>query len=251
MKRGVRRLCIILTVLILIEVVIYKWPDQKVSAKLKHLNDIDYYNVILSDNDKEVKPMNVPLIQQLPELPRGCEVTSLAMLLRSAGVKADKIRLAQQIKKDPTPYKNVKGSVYFGDPNQGFVGNMYDKSQPGLGVYHQPIFQLAKQYLHNRVIDMTGEKFNKVEEQLSKQRPVWVITSVSEQPVPQSLWQTWHTEDGLINITRQEHSVVLTGYDENYVYFNDPLDTVKNKRAAKKDFISVWKQFGSQAISYN
>jgi uncharacterized protein YvpB len=48
----------------------------------------------------------------------------------------------------------------------------------------------------------------------------------------------------------KEHSVVVTGYDSKYVYFNDPLDGQKNKKKPLKQFIEGWKQYGSQAISY-
>ncbi|RUQ24224.1 hypothetical protein ELQ35_21975 [Peribacillus cavernae] len=40
---------------------------------------------------------------QYPELPRGCEVTSLAMLLHYYDVKVSKMELADKVKKDPTP----------------------------------------------------------------------------------------------------------------------------------------------------
>ncbi|WP_412095982.1 C39 family peptidase [Bacillus sp. PS06] len=194
--------------------------------------------------------IDAPVIKQFPELPRGCEVTSLAMLLQHAGVKIDKMTLAKEVKKDPTPYKKENGKIYFGNPNFGFVGDMYSFNNPGFGVYHRPIAVLANVYLPDRIIDLTGKDFEEVQKHLSDEKPVWVITNVHYKELPSSLFQTWHTNDGVIDITYKEHSVLITGYDEHYIYFNDPQKGTKNKKAPKDDFIKSWVQMGRQAITY-
>ncbi len=53
-----------------------------------------------------------------------------------------------------------------------------------------------------------------------------------------------------MKITYKEHSVLVTGYDQSYIYFNDPLTGEKNKKAPKQHFINAWKQMGSQAITF-
>jgi uncharacterized protein YvpB len=78
--------------------------------------------------------LSIPPIIQFPELPRGCEVTSLPMLLRFAGVDIDKMTLAQEINK--VPYQE---EGFYGNPSEGFVGNMYTYNEQGLSVYNQPI----------------------------------------------------------------------------------------------------------------
>ncbi len=194
--------------------------------------------------------LNVPIVRQMPELPRGCEVTSLTMLLNYTGIKVNKMTLAKQVKKDPTTYKVVNGKKYFGNPNYGFVGDMYTFKKPGFGVYNKPIAALANQYKPNRIVNLSGQSFESVLNYVSTGHPVWIINTSWFSIVPNSYWQTWNTPQGPVRITMKEHSVVVTGYDSKYVYFNDPLDGQKNKKKPMKQFIDGWKQYGSQAISY-
>lgn len=190
--------------------------------------------------------LNVPTFNQYPQLPRGCEVTSLSMLLTDAGQHIDKMTLASQITKVPY-YSHGK----YGNPHDGFVGNMYSFKYPGFGVYHEPIYTLAKRYLGQRIADMSGCSWSAVESQIRKGRPVWVIANTWFRYLPANQWRTWRTRSGYIHITMHEHSVVVTGYDSNFVYINDPMGGKKNRRLNKKAFISAWQQMGSQTISFN
>ncbi|MCI1882612.1 MAG: C39 family peptidase [Sporolactobacillus sp.] len=191
--------------------------------------------------------LSAPFVSQKPELPNGCEVSALTMLLRSAGVSANKMTLAAQVAKVP-----FSSGGYHGNPNDGFVGNMYHgtRANPGYGVYHGPIAALARKYLGNRVVDLTGSSWQSVERQLEKGRPVWVITSINFVPVPDSAWRTWHTRTGDLKISFQEHAVLLTGYDQKNVYFHNPLESRGGSNTGKALFVAAWKQFGSQAVSY-
>lgn len=195
--------------------------------------------------------LDAPIINQLPELPRGCEVTSLAMLLQYADVDVDKMTLAKQINKDSTPYRSANGKIYYGHPNDGFIGDMYSLSSPGLGVYHKPIAALAEKYLPDSIVDFTGSDFEEIKKHLSNNQPVWVITNSTFKKLPESQFRTWHTPSGTVKITYSEHSVLITGYDETSIYFNDPLTGEKNKKAPIKDFEESWVQMGSQAITIN
>lgn len=196
---------------------------------------------------KESVMLDVKLIEQLPELPRGCEVTSLAMLLDYNGVTVNKMDLAKQIKHDPAPYKKIGNTIHFGNPHNGFVGDMYSFDTPGLGVYHGPIKDLAKQYVGDRVYDFSGSDFKEILYQLNQNRPVWVIINGAYKELPEDAFETWHTKDGPINITMREHSVLIIGYDQEYVYFNDPLN--RHMKAPIKDFEKAWIQMGKQAIT--
>jgi len=187
--------------------------------------------------------LDVPLINQMdaPRLYNGCEVTSLAMMLQFWEIKVTKNELAEEIPR--VPLKNKDGK--YGNPNMGFVGNMEDG--PGLGVYHGPIFELAQSYLNKelKVVDLTNHPFETLIEKVSQGLPVWVITTTDSSPV--STIQSWLTPQGPVDITFNMHSVVITGYDHENIYVNDPYGT-KNKKVNKEAFINAWQQMGSQAI---
>lgn len=193
-------------------------------------------------NEKIV--LDVPLLKQMdaPRLYNGCEVTSLAMLLQFEGLSVSKNELATKITRVPLNYQDGKN----GNPNVGFVGNMEDG--PGLGVYHEPIFKLAQSYVNGRAEDLTKQPFSVVVEKLAAGSPVWVITTSSFAPT--SEFKTWSTPQGPVEITFKMHSVVITGYDQDSIYINDPYGG-KNKKINKESFIKAWEQMGSQAIVIN
>lgn len=217
-------------------------PVKKTSAFIEH--NTEFVKI------KDETLIDVPAVNQFPELPRGCEVTSLSMLLQHAGIQADKITLAKEIKKNPEPYNIEDGKIYFGHPNDGFVGDMYSFDNPGLGVYHKPVKELAEKYLPGSIRDLTGSDFTELKIHLSDGRPVWIITNTAYKKLSDDFFQTWHTPSGEIQITYKEHSVLLTGYDQEYMYFNDPLTGEKNKKAPIADFEEAWMQMGRQAITY-
>jgi uncharacterized protein YvpB len=189
--------------------------------------------------------IDAPQILQKPELPRGCEVTSLAMLLQKAGVHVDKMELAREIKRVPY-YQNGQ----FGNPNEGFVGSMEEIRKRGYGVYHEPLASLGRQYLPSRIIDLSGKSFDSaVLAQLREGIPVVVITNATFKPLTNDYFHYWRTNSGTVKVTNQEHSVLLTGYDQKHIFFNDPLGK-KNATADRATFIQAWEQMGKQAISY-
>ncbi|MET3682650.1 uncharacterized protein YvpB [Alkalibacillus flavidus] len=189
-----------------------------------------------------------PVIRQYPELPRGCEVTSIAMLLQYHDIDVNKMEVAEKVKKSETPYHNKNGVIHFGDPNVGFVGDMYNIENPGYGVYHKPLFDLTKKYVGEKAIDISGQSFENVIKLVAKGKPVVVITNLTYNVLPNDSFTTWETPNGTIDITKKLHAVLVTGFDSQSVYFNDPYDG-RQKKAPKQEFVAAWEQLGSQAIS--
>ena len=195
----------------------------------------------VSEDNKIVEEilLDVPLLNQMdaPQLYNGCEVTSLTMILNYKGIPVTKNQLAQEIERVPLQYNNGGN----GNPNTGFVGNM--EVGPGLGVYHEPIFELAQKYLN--AADLTNSSFDQLLKEVANGNPVWVITTSTFAPV--SDFETWQTPEGTVDITYKMHSVVITGYDSANIYINNPYGT-KNQKVDRESFIKAWEQMGKQAV---
>ncbi|MCM3662790.1 C39 family peptidase [Mesobacillus subterraneus] len=196
-----------------------------------------------NDGDKKIID-GVPHISQLPELQRGCEVTSLAMLLQYEGIAADKMTLAKQIHK--VPFRDA--NYVRGNPYDGFVGDIYTFSKSGYGVYHGPIAKLAENYLPGKIKDITGQTVDAVYSMIDSGSPAWVITNSTFAPLPESELTVWDTNTGKVKITYKEHSVLIVGYDEQSIYINDPLANGPYIAVPRKAFEQAWVQMGSQAI---
>ena len=194
--------------------------------------------------------IQVAPIRQMPELARGCEVTSLAMLLNHAGLDVSKMTLAEGIVKNPIPItRTYGGKVYAGDMNEGFLGDIYSFKNDGIGVYNKPIYNLAENYLGDSVLNITEFDFNNIYHFLNRGYPVWIITTSTFSKLPESSFQTWYLPDETpMKVTYREHSVLITGYDQHYIYFNDPFSG--HSKARKQNFIAAWEQMGKQAVTY-
>ncbi|PRS26211.1 hypothetical protein C6W19_25700 [Bacillus sp. RJGP41] len=83
--------------------------------------------------------------------------------------------------------------------------------------------ELAEDYLANKNIDLTGSEFSELETSLSNGIPVWVIINNRYTELPPEEFKTWNTPVGEVEITYRKHSVLVTGYEKDYVYVNDPL----------------------------
>ncbi|PDY46951.1 C39 family peptidase [Bacillus pseudomycoides] len=196
---------------------------------------------------KESVYLDAPMIFQLPELHNGCEVVSMTMMLKYHGHNVDKLTLAKQLPVDSTPMIKSAGSILtWGDPSVGFVGDVTGAS-PGYSIDPAPLKRLLDRYT-NSGIDLSGSDFSKIERLLAQGKPVvtWITASFSHPVSPQS----WKTLSGkVIQADFDMHVVLVTGYDNDYVYINDPLRRGKGAKILKSKFISSYNYMGKKALS--
>lgn len=239
-----------------------KDPDtSKIKESVNHSSyknskeNVKITPVTLKENEGNQSPqkdsamLDVILLKQNPELKYGCEVTSLAMVLNHAGKPTDKMELYKVIQKDPDPIiKAPNGDISkWGNPNDGFVGDMTGKSA-GYAVFDKPMVQLINHYLPGRAVNLSNQPFENVLKHVSDGFPVVVWTTGDfRQP---DRWESWYHGQQLIKTPLDLHVVVLVGYDANHVYLNDPLSGIKQAKVSKEQFITSWKALNCLAVSY-
>ena len=178
--------------------------------------------VILSGIDRKFFIETAECILQEPELPTGCEITSLTMLLNHIGFDADKLDMADNYL--------PKGEYRKADFNKVFVGD--PRSRRGFGCTAGVIVTAAENYLSKqenaagwKVKELTGSEPEELYSYVCKGFPVVVWASIDMEKIITD-YITWTDGAGnTISWYGGEHCLLLTGYDldEGIIYVNDPL----------------------------
>lgn len=191
---------------------------------------------------KQEQKLNVPLENQMPDLPNGCEVTSLSMLMNYYGIKVSKNELAETIQHVDS---FTDGGKYRGNPHQGFVGHM-TIANAGWCVYNEPLYNVARKYT-SHIENITGSDFLSLLKLVSTGYPVMIITTTTFNKV--NNMQTWDTNTGKVNVTPSSHACVITGYSKpkKVVYVNNPYG-YKNQPVNWKNLQASYNQQGRQAL---
>lgn len=192
-----------------------------------------------------------PMIYQNPELPMGCEITALTMLLNYEGLPADKLTMAAHYLPVSAPglYYGEDGRLYGADMNRYFIGSPFDDT--GLICGTPAIVTAADSYLQDegsapRAVDLTGSTPEELYRRVSQNQPVavWVTLDMGDRYGTHG----WYTEDGdYVEWDANDHCMVLTGYAETTVTMADPMEgEVAYDRAR---FEAVYASRGSQSVA--
>ncbi len=198
----------------------------------------------------EAQIFDFPIIAQMPELPTGCEITALTMLLHAKGYDVDKYEMAMTYL-PRVPYRLYTGDdgrLYGPDLNAYFVGNPSSEAGYVCGV--TAIIRAGEQYLAAQnsaltVVDLTGASPEDLYRRVSHQQPVMVWVTIGMNPRYPT--EGWYTESGqYVEWSRNDHGAVLVGYNEDSVWIADPLAGLVTYDRA--DFEAVYASRGSQAV---
>lgn len=189
----------------------------------------------------------VPYINQFTlGYPTGCEAVSATMVLKYKGYNVSVKDVIKNTKTGSKKYQGADGLWYGANPFEEFVGDpSLGLGKGSYGVFAKPIANAMAVYASGKVTNISGCSENELFNQVSKGNPVVVWCVKNAGNLKDGV--TWHYDGGTFKELVGEHCAVLIGYDENYVYLNDP-SAGENVKQSKSKFISNWKQLFSQAI---
>ena len=177
------------------------------------LLDVDYYN------------------QYEVGAPLGCEGVCLYMALSYKNTM--EITINEFL--DTIPVSNIS-------PYEGFMGSIYGPREEGKlpAIYPEALVKWGNQY--GRTIDLSDSDLITIEQYLSEDSPVLVwITTRFEDPV----MKTYDFGE----VVENTHTVLLIGYDNDYIYYHDPISDAFQKIEIDR-FMEIYQimSFGAAVI---
>lgn len=217
-------------------------------------NYFEYEDEKYKYTDEEVEPIvvktDVPLIQQNPDYPNGCEAVSAVMLLQYLGIDVSVSDFVDNYLQKDRIY--IDDDTRYGpDPSQFYAG---DPAGIGWGIFEPGLIKsislcLSKELGEDTSFSISGSEGKMpLEFYVAGGSPVVIWATTNYKPADKIY--EWKSYDGKYTYTYPEysHAVVVTGMDENYYYVNDPLKEEKQK-IDKKTLEEVFDSMGRQAVS--
>ena len=185
--------------------------------------------------------LDVNNVEQNPELPTGCEVTSLTTILNYMDYDIDKLTLADLFL--------PKGEIGKTHPDEAFVGNPRDKKS--YGVNAPAIVNTANDYLvrmesKHEAYDVSNTEFSELIKYLYDGYPVIVWATV-DMKASYPTGTKWNLDSGEYQWYSNFHCMVLIGFTEDEYIMADPLK--KGLTYYKKDLVETrYNELGKQAV---
>ena len=182
-------------------------------------------------NQQALYTSNIKPEYQLPELPSGCELTSLTMVLRSMGFSLSKTELADN-------YIVIDGDEW------GFLTSPYEENGGGFppGIVNAANAYLKDHKVSIRAHDLTGSSFEAICALVNAGIPVCVLTTL-DFCSPNYDYELGATESWFVN----EHCVVLYSATGNTVSIANPLEGIQ--QVEEQRFANAYEECGSMALA--
>lgn len=223
----------------------YNTQSEKVNNLKNELTQFATIGIMKDNETNFVYLSNVPIIDQFPEFPTGCESIALLTVLKNYGVDTTGKDIINLLPKEDRPfYKN--GVRYGGNPERGFLGD--PTKTYGYGVYEGPIIEVANQ-LKPGIVNAKGTELNDILKVIDSGNPVQVWVSMNVNSAYYSAYWIDVKTGEKINWPKDFHSLVITGYDDTRIFTSDP-DTGTSRAYDRVQFEKVYNFQGKRAIYY-
>lgn len=196
-----------------------------------------------SGKSEKIEIKHFPIVEQLPELPTGCEITALTMVLNYYGYDVDKETMAGDYLPtlwDDIYYDEETDTLYGGDLENYFVGDPF--SEEGYICGTSAIVTAANTYLEEagssmRAVDYSGASPETLYKLVKKGTPVVVWVTIEMEPPEEA--EGWYTREGdYMEWYTNAHAAVLIGYTDKKVILADPLEG--KYQVSKKKFEKIF-----------
>ncbi|WP_423490391.1 C39 family peptidase [Lysinibacillus agricola] len=201
---------------------------------------------------RDEQELDVPVCLQNPELPHGCEITSLTAVLNYYGMNVTKLEMADKYL--PKQDIRIEGGQRIGpNPDQAFAGNPSNKDE-GMYVFAAPIVKAAEAVIADkkadlRVTNMSNASQDEILQLVREGVPVvtWVTLDLSTpKKDPDRGWiyeGETESREAYLNL----HAVVLTGHLGDKVVVMDPLKGYVTYNVDQ--FFKSYQELGKQAVA--
>ncbi|KRN29572.1 hypothetical protein IV38_GL000458 [Lactobacillus selangorensis] len=146
--------------------------------------------------------MQVKPLSQFPDLPTGCEITDVAMLMQYRNKSVSALEIANEI-----PYTDDPETGFWGDPTNDTGYTMYPPAW--------------KDYFENNLgsfKDLSGASLSTLKTELKNDHPIVA-------------WVEMHGFG--------QHAILLIGYQGNNLIYNDPYTGKGDQKISQSDFWSL------------
>lgn len=190
------------------------------------------------------------IMEQYPELPTGCEITAMTMVLNYYGYNVDKVTMALDYmpKIQAEFYRGEDGRLMGPDLENFFVGDPTEEIGYICGT--GAIVTAANRYLADVGSDLTAAAMKNVQPEK--------LYDLIDQGTPVVIWCTinmedraetdgWYREDGTyMEWSTNDHGAVLIGYDEDTVTVADPI--YSRITVSRDQFEKIFAERGGQCV---
>ena len=201
-------------------------------------------------SDSGTQLTDFDIIEQYTELPTGCEITAMTMVLNYYGYQVNKVTMALDYmpKVQAEFYRSEDGRLMGPDLENFFVGDPTEETGYICGT--GAIVTAANAYLTDVGSDMTAVAMKNAQPEelydlIDQGTPVVIWCTINMEDRAET--DSWYREDGTyMEWSTNDHGAVLIGYDEDTVTVADPI--YSRITVSRVQFEKIFAERGGQCV---